>query len=83
MRIKKIVYIHLFAFLFFSCNAQKADNNLDKSLTTIYKNSNFPGFAITIIKNDSILFAKSYGFANKEKKIPYTLETLQPAHRFS
>ena len=78
MRIKKIVYIHLFAFLFFSCNAQKVDNNLDKSLTPIYKNSNFPGFAITIIRNDSVLFSKSYGFANKEKKIPYTLETLQP-----
>lgn len=58
--------------------AQSPDKNLDKSLSKIYKDSNFPGFAITILKGDTTLFAKSYGFADKSKKTPYTLETIQP-----
>jgi CubicO group peptidase (beta-lactamase class C family) len=60
------------------CTAQSPINILDKSLTKIYKESNFPGFAISIIKDDSILFSKGYGYANKSKKTPYTLETIQP-----
>ncbi|MCP9746849.1 class A beta-lactamase-related serine hydrolase [Lacihabitans sp. CS3-21] len=58
--------------------AQSPDKNLDKSLSKIYKESNFPGFAISILKADTTLFAKSYGFADKSKKTPYTLETIQP-----
>jgi CubicO group peptidase (beta-lactamase class C family) len=61
-----------------SCSAQSSDKILNKNLTKIYKESNFPGFAISIIKEDSTLYAKSYGFADKTKKTPYTLATLQP-----
>ncbi|MGL4631028.1 MAG: serine hydrolase domain-containing protein [Leadbetterella sp.] len=42
------------------------------------KESNFPGFTISIIKEDTVLFSNAYGFADKSKKTPYTLETIQP-----
>ncbi len=66
------------AVQFASCSAQSSYKVLDKTLTKIYKESNFPGFAISIIKGDSSLFSKSYGYADKAKKLTYTLETIQP-----
>ena len=67
----------LFVFTFsvvqtINCFAQSPDNILDKHLQKIYSQSNFPGFAISIINKDSTLFAKSYGYADKVKKIPYS-----------
>ncbi|GAB3280955.1 serine hydrolase domain-containing protein [Larkinella harenae] len=51
---------------------------MDKALRTIHKKSNFPGFAIAVVKKDSLCFSNSYGYADKRKKKPYTLETIQP-----
>jgi CubicO group peptidase (beta-lactamase class C family) len=78
MRIFSLIFFSFFTFQFSACVAQPSNQKLDKSLQKIYKESNFPGFAISILRSDSILFSKSYGYANKEKKIPYTLETIQP-----
>lgn len=36
--------------------AQTSMYDLDKNLKKAYKNSDFPGFAIGIVKNDSVLF---------------------------
>jgi hypothetical protein len=46
------------------CVAQQNNSVLDKGLEQIYRKSDFPGFAVSIIRNDSVLFAKGYGFAN-------------------
>lgn len=61
-----------------SCNAQIDSKNLEKNLIEIQKKSNLPGFALTIIKNDSIAFSQGFGFANKELKTPFTSETILP-----
>jgi len=78
MGIRYFLLINFFIFQYIFCSAQSSDKVLDRSLTKIYKESNFPGFAISIIRGDSALFSKSYGFADKAKKLPYTLETIQP-----
>jgi CubicO group peptidase (beta-lactamase class C family) len=52
--------------------------DLHKSLQKIHQQSNFPGFAIALVKDDSTLFANSYGYADKASKKPYTLQTIQP-----
>jgi CubicO group peptidase (beta-lactamase class C family) len=58
--------------------AQNNNQTLDKSLQNIYSKSNFPGFAIAIIKPDTVLFSKGYGFANRVTKTSYTPATIQP-----
>jgi CubicO group peptidase (beta-lactamase class C family) len=58
--------------------AQNNNQTLDKSLQNIYSKSNFPGFSIAIIKPDTVLFSKGYGFANRVTKTPYTPATIQP-----
>jgi CubicO group peptidase (beta-lactamase class C family) len=62
---------------YFTANAQ-ADKALSKKLTGIQKASNLPGFAVSIIKNDSVVFSNGFGYADKEAKTPYTPQTIQP-----
>lgn len=78
MRINIFLALAFLVVQTISCFAQSPDKNLDKNLTKIYKESNFPGFSISIIKGDSTLYTKSYGYADKSKKTPYTLGTIQP-----
>jgi len=63
----------------FCSYAQKTKEGLDQQLAHIQRLSNIPGFAVAIVKNDSVLFMKGYGYADKKKKIAYTPETIQPA----
>jgi CubicO group peptidase (beta-lactamase class C family) len=76
---KKILLTTFLITAFFCCTvAQNNNQTLDKSLQTIYKKSNFPGFAIAIIKPDTVLFSKGYGYADRKIKTPYTTATIQP-----
>jgi len=40
--------------------------------------SDLVGFGVAIINKDSIVYAKGFGYADKESKTPYTIHTLQP-----
>lgn len=77
MKKNTVLLFILFIFQYCCCTAQTNDKILDKRLSEIYKSSNFPGFAIALIKNDAVVFSKGYGFADKIKKIPYSTETIQ------
>lgn len=58
--------------------AQINQQDLDEKLIKIQKKSNLPGFAVAIVKQDSVLFTKGFGFADKNKKTLYTTQTIQP-----
>ncbi len=85
---KKSFCFLIFCYFSFGIFAQNQENlakhqsstakNLDKELAKIYKNSKFPAFAVGIIQDEKIVFGKGYGFANIDKKIPYTYQTIQP-----
>jgi CubicO group peptidase (beta-lactamase class C family) len=68
----------VFSFITISCVAQPANVVLHKNFASIQAKSNWPGFAVAIIKKDSIVFSNGYGFANTKNKIPYSIETIQP-----
>ena len=59
-------------------NAQNYSDTLDIELSNIFSESQLPGFGVSIVNNDSVLYQKGFGFANKEKQIPYTVNTIQP-----
>ena len=61
-----------------NCFSQINSHQLNTNLTAIQKKSNLPGFAVGIIKNDSVIFSEGFGFADKKKRLPYTPETIQP-----
>ena len=64
-------------------SAQNNQITLNKELKKLQKSSNLPGFAIAFIKKDSLLFSNGYGYADIKKKIPYTVETIQPVGSIS
>lgn len=76
---KKILLTAFLIPVFLCCTvAQNNNQTLNKSLQNIYSKSNFPGFAIAIIKPDTVLFSKGYGYADRKTKTPYTPATIQP-----
>jgi CubicO group peptidase (beta-lactamase class C family) len=72
------LFMIVLLFTFSSCNAQIDSKTLDKNINEIQTQSNLPGFALTIIKNDQVQFEKGFGFANKETKSPFIPETILP-----
>ena len=58
-------------------HAQKTVQGLDDFLKSVQTGSKLPGFAVAIVKNDQVIFSGGYGFADKAKKTPYTLQTIQ------
>jgi CubicO group peptidase (beta-lactamase class C family) len=75
---QKISILTLFILFSTVAYTQKNEQKLDKQLKKIQRQSNLPGFAIAIIKNDSVLFSKGYGYANTAQKIIYTPNHIQP-----
>lgn len=58
--------------------SQNTTDSLTKELSELsYKNS-IVGFSVAIVNQDSILYAKGFGYSNKEKKKRYTKNTVQP-----
>ncbi len=58
--------------------AQKTIQGLNDHLKAVQAGSKLQGFAVAIIKDDAVIFSGGYGFADKKKKTPFTIETVQP-----
>ena len=78
---KKSILILAAAFTILGFGAcQKKINTseeLDVALGKIYDGSKFPAFSVAVIKDNSLAFQKSYGFANITTKTAYTNQTTQ------
>ena len=81
----RILTKHLPAFLLFACVsmnqgfAQRITTATVKKINSLFKrwdNNSSPGYAIGIIRNDTLIYAKGYGMANLEYNIPITPETI-------
>ncbi|HWV75539.1 MAG TPA: serine hydrolase domain-containing protein [Pseudosphingobacterium sp.] len=81
--VEKYVSRFIISFLLFyavpyGANAQSAKDSLTKLLNEQCNQSGFPGFSVSIVNKDSILYEHAFGYADIEKKIPYSTSTLQP-----
>ncbi len=76
--------MYLFTCLIFICSvaqlsAQSVSDSITKKIDGLFKkwdNSGSPGYAVGVVRNDSLIFAKGYGMANLEYNIPITAETI-------
>ena len=62
-----------------SISAQSLPASITKKIDSLFiqwNNTNSPGCAIGIVRNDSLIYAKGYGMANLEYAIPNTPETI-------
>ncbi|MDJ1503105.1 serine hydrolase domain-containing protein [Xanthocytophaga agilis] len=81
----RINFLTLFfsAFIVVCCKSAKKTSvptiaQLEAQLKNIESHSALPGFAVAIVNQDGVVYQKGFGYANLEKKIPYTPETIQP-----
>jgi CubicO group peptidase (beta-lactamase class C family) len=72
-----IIFLQVYFIIFCSIYAQKTIdyNKLDDYIANAVKESQSPGFAVGIIKDDKIVFAKGYGVRSAETKIPVDSQT--------
>lgn len=79
---KKILTILLLAnsFLLFAQKKQVKTSDpftgLDTAFQRILKDRNAVGFAVAVVKKDSVIYAKGFGYRDLEKKLPVTPNTL-------
>lgn len=50
---------------------------LSAAMEDIVHNTEVPGFAVTIVKNNSIVYQEAFGYADIQSQIPYTNQTVQ------
>lgn len=50
--------------------------DLNNYFEAIVKSNNVPGLAISVVKNNSIVYQEAFGYANLENKVPYTNQTV-------
>jgi CubicO group peptidase (beta-lactamase class C family) len=51
--------------------------NIDGNLNRFYNSCKMGGFAVSVFNADRIIYAKGYGYSNREDRSPYTTETQQ------
>lgn len=73
MKFKVIILIFLICSAL-SISAQTIESNLDQYLKIRSEMGNFSG-AVLVVKEGKTIFRKGYGFADVEKRIPYTPDT--------
>lgn len=59
-------------------NEKFLTDSLTKELTELSNKNSIVGFSVAIVNQNRILYAKGFGYSNKEKKILYTKNTVQP-----
>ncbi|NJO02122.1 MAG: beta-lactamase family protein [Bacteroidia bacterium] len=57
--------------------AQAHFDSLNLSLEALWQRSNLPGFAVAIVRKDSVVYQQGFGWADRERKTPYTPQTIQ------
>jgi CubicO group peptidase (beta-lactamase class C family) len=50
---------------------------LDRKLSDIAERKHLPGFAVTVVNKDEVVFQKGYGLADLSRKTPYSAQSLQ------
>ena len=52
-------------------------DNVAEKINAFYNADRMAGFAVSVFTKDRVLFSKGFGFADKEKQLPYTTKTQQ------
>lgn len=71
--------ILIIVFLFGSDGlAQSSNHALTEKLSRQFAESNFPGFCVSVVDNDKVIYQNGFGYADVQSKTPYSVNTIQP-----
>ena len=74
---KFIITLVLLITVILSVKAQTLEEKLHHKLDSISSQNGLVGFGVSIFSTDAILYKKGYGYADKENKKEYTINTVQ------
>ncbi len=58
--------------------SQSWQADLNRELSALAKKQQIVGFAAAIVDQNHLVYTQAFGYADRKKKIPYTINTLQP-----
>lgn len=73
--IKNLILI-IILLSFFACEKEVEIHNIDSEIMELMILHDLPSISACAIKNDAIVWEKSYGYSNAEEQIPATSETI-------
>ena len=68
----------LFLVINASIKAQSINDSITIELTKLSEKNNLVGFGVAILNKGNVMYAKGFGYADKDTKSPYTIQTIQP-----
>ena len=78
MKTKKLLTILFLLNIFcFGIQGQDKIKELNGKLNELAGRKHLPGFAVSIVSKDKVLFQKGYGYSDLESQNPYTINTIQ------
>lgn len=73
----KFLIVALITFLSFaSAQTDKRLKGIEKQFNSVLESTKAPGFAVAIVEGDKVIYAKGFGYADYENKIPADANTL-------
>jgi CubicO group peptidase (beta-lactamase class C family) len=80
VQLKRLFIIVVFILSIFLNASTNVSEDLYKKIDALYAPSNNPdipgGFAVALVKDEKVIFKKTYGYANNEHDIPFTSSTI-------
>jgi CubicO group peptidase (beta-lactamase class C family) len=77
MRTRIVLFVLVALVTSAPCRAQNgATNRIDEYVQAEMTRQRIPGVSLAIVKNGAVVYAKGYGFANLEHKVPVKPETI-------
>ncbi|GAA4327197.1 serine hydrolase [Gramella aestuarii] len=81
IKLTAIIIFLLSCYLIHGQNIHNSNSNnfdsISRDLKRIYERNELAGFAVSIFGKDSIFYQSGFGYADKSKKIPYTVSSNQ------
>ena len=81
LRMKKtslIVFLLIFTNLSFGQEIENSLNGIDQEIETLLKSYNAVGLAVSVVKNNKIIYSKGFGYRDLENKLPVNENTVFP-----
>lgn len=73
----RFLVVALITFLsFVSAQTDKRLKGIEKQFNSVLESTKAPGFAVAIVEGDKVIYAKGFGYADYENKIPADANTL-------
>lgn len=74
---KKLILTVIAVFIISACFSQQYIESLNQKLSAYVTKNKLIGLGVAVVNHDSVIYSNGFGYANREKNIAYTTQTVQ------